>query len=169
MSQREHLRRASSEPRAREARRSGEGRRPTPAGRPREAARLPPGEPPAPDPRGPDGRADPPRRGVRAAAQRSARRLLDEPLQRLRAQGAGPDPHRRLRARHDPAAHLGPLRRPAARDGEVARDALLPRQRALRRRRGAPAAAEAGGLRGVRRRRIGQARECHRAATAPKG
>ena len=95
-------------------------------------------KPPTADPRGPDGRPRRARRRVRAAVERSARRLLDEPLQRLREQGRGPDPGRVLRARRHPAAHLGPVRGPAARDRRVAGDALLPRQRPLRRRRGAP-------------------------------
>ena len=52
-----------------------------------------------------------------------------------------------LRARRDPAAHLGALRGPADGDGEVAGHALLSRQRALECGAGEPAAmAQRGGV-----------------------
>ena len=73
-------------------------------------------------------------RPTRRASCRGPGRLLDEPLQRLRAQGPRPRASSRLRARHHPAADLRPLRGPAPRHREVSGDALLPGQRALRRR-----------------------------------
>ena len=110
--------------------------------RPREEiAGDPAGEAPAPRHRGAVRRPRPARRIFRAPGERGPRRLLDEPLQRLRGQGSRPGARDVLRARRRAAPDLGPVRGPPPGDREVPGDALLPRQRAVRRRPGAPAAA----------------------------
>ena len=84
----------------------------------------------------PDGRArraeDPPRRLLAAPARGSARRLLVQPLQRLRRQGPGARLPDRVRARRDPAARPRPVPRSARRGGEEPGDALLSGQLAER-------------------------------------
>ena len=63
----------------------------------------------------------PARRLQRAAARRSARRLLVQPLQRVRAQGTDRDLHRRVRARRDPPARARQFPRSARRNREESR------------------------------------------------
>ena len=79
---------------------------------------------------------DPPRRLLAAPARGSARRLLVQPLQRLRRQGPGARLPDRVRARRDPAARPRPVPRSARRGGEEPGDALLSGQLAERRSAG---------------------------------
>ena len=72
--------------------------------------------------------AHPARRLQRAPARRGDGRFLDEPLQRVRRQGAGAGLPDRVRARRDSPARARQVPRPARRQRGQSRDALLSRQ-----------------------------------------